>query len=161
MQLSQADVVEILRIVDSCGICELRLELGELRLHVVKGGAAAAPAAVNAAPIWPAAQSATVAQVPPVEHRAEAQPITGCGLFEVTAPMVGTFYRAPSPGATPFVQPGQQVDPSTPVGIVEVMKLMNTVSAGVSGTVREVVAGDAQMVEFGQVLVRIEEAARE
>lgn len=155
MQLSQGDVVEILRIVDACGIGELRLEVGELRLHVVKGGAQVS--GIAQAPYSTPAAQATPADRQPQASQASA---ASSGLFEVTAPMIGTFYCAPSPGAMPFVQPGQVVQPDTPVGIVEVMKLMNTINAGVAGTVREVRAGDAQMVEYGQVLVLIEPAEK-
>ncbi|HVZ42657.1 MAG TPA: acetyl-CoA carboxylase biotin carboxyl carrier protein [Ramlibacter sp.] len=160
MQLSQADVIEILRIVDSFGIGELRLEVGELRLHVVKGAPGVAATAG-------AAQASSPQLVPlaapsmPVPARSEPEPhprgaAVDAGLVAVNAPMVGTFYRAPAPGAAPFVEVGQRVRPDTPIGIVEVMKLMNTVNAGVAGTVREVRAADAQMVEYGQVLVVIE-----
>ncbi|MBD5604347.1 MAG: hypothetical protein IAI48_04565, partial [Candidatus Eremiobacteraeota bacterium] len=73
----------------------------------------------------------------------------------VTAPMLGTFYGAPQPGAAPFVSIGATVTPDTVVGIIEVMKLMNSVCAGASGEVVEIVAKDGELVEFGDVLVRI------
>ncbi|MFB9674320.1 acetyl-CoA carboxylase biotin carboxyl carrier protein [Streptosporangium vulgare] len=73
----------------------------------------------------------------------------------VTAPLVGTFYVAAEPGAPPFVQPGDRVDAGQTIGIVEAMKLMNPVVAGQAGEVVEVVAGDGEPVEYGQVLVRI------
>ena len=73
--------------------------------------------------------------------------------------MVGTFYRAPEPGAKPFVDVGQKVTPETTVCIIEVMKLMNSVTAGVRGTVLQILVGDSQPVELGQALVVIEAAA--
>lgn len=77
----------------------------------------------------------------------------------VRAPLVGTFYRAPRPGAPPFVEPGSAVTPETVVGIIETMKLMNSVHAGVSGTIVEIVAPDASFVENGKVLMIVEEHA--
>lgn len=166
MQLGYAEVIEILRIVDSCGIGELRLEVGELRLHVVKGGIAeatghftgfAADAAQGKAGAEPMlSQTRETAATQQGFGTAPVNAKTDAALIPVTAPMVGTFYRAPAPDAAPFVDVGHCVQPDTPVGIVEVMKLMNTVNAGVAGTVREIRAADAQLVEYGQVLILIE-----
>jgi acetyl-CoA carboxylase biotin carboxyl carrier protein len=70
--------------------------------------------------------------------------------------MVGTFYRAPSPGAPPYVEVGSAVEPATQVGIIEVMKLMNAIEAGVNGVVKEILAANAEPVEYGQPLMLIE-----
>ena len=72
--------------------------------------------------------------------------------------MLGTFYRAEAPGQPPFVEVGKPVEPDTTVCIIEVMKMMNSVPAGVSGTIAEVVAENAQLVEYGQPLFRVEPA---
>ncbi|HEY8340033.1 MAG TPA: biotin/lipoyl-containing protein [Egibacteraceae bacterium] len=85
----------------------------------------------------------------------EAQP----GHHPVVAPLVGTFYRAPEPGAAPFVAEGQIVRADDTVGIVEAMKLMNEVTAGRDGRVSRIVAKDGEMVEFAQVLMYIDESA--
>jgi acetyl-CoA carboxylase biotin carboxyl carrier protein len=77
-------------------------------------------------------------------------------MVSVKAPMVGTFYRAPAPGAPPFVAVGQRVAPDSVVCIIEVMKLMSSISAGISGTVKEIRVGDSEPVQFGQVLIVIE-----
>lgn len=69
--------------------------------------------------------------------------------------MLGTFYRAPKPGALPFVEVGAAVEADTVIGIVEVMKLMNTVRAGMRGTVVAVVAQDGALVEYGETLIRV------
>ena len=74
---------------------------------------------------------------------------------DLPAPLLGTFYRAPKPGAPPFVEVGARVEVDTIVGIIEVMKLMNTVRAGVRGTVAEVLAADGALVEFGETLLRV------
>ena len=78
------------------------------------------------------------------------------GYETITAPMLGTFYRAEAPGAPPFVDAGSTVEPDTTVCIIEVMKMMNSVPAGVSGTVAEVIAENAQLVEYGEPLFRVE-----
>ena len=76
-------------------------------------------------------------------------------LVAVRAPLPGTFYRAPRPGAAPFVEVGSRVDPDTVVGIVETMKLMNSVSAGVAGTVAEICLGNGEFAANGTTLLRI------
>ena len=70
--------------------------------------------------------------------------------------MVGTFYRAPQPGAPPFVEVGQAVKPDSVVGIIEVMKLMNSITADVHGTVEQILVGDASLVEAGQPFIVIQ-----
>ena len=80
---------------------------------------------------------------------------SAAGLIDVRAPMLGVFYRAPKPGADPFVAPGARVQPDTVIGIIEVMKLMNSVAAEVSGEVVEVLAKDGDLVEYDQVLMRV------
>jgi acetyl-CoA carboxylase biotin carboxyl carrier protein len=86
-------------------------------------------------------------------HRAGSD--GGPGLVAVRAPLPGTFYRAPRPGAAPFVEVGSRVDRDTVVGIVETMKLMNSVSAGVDGTVAEICLGNAEFAANGATLLRI------
>jgi acetyl-CoA carboxylase biotin carboxyl carrier protein len=81
------------------------------------------------------------------------------GTALVRAPMVGTFYRAPAPGAPPFVEPGSRVSPDSIVCIIEVMKLLNSISAGVAGVVTHVLVDNAEPVEYGQPLIAIEPAA--
>jgi acetyl-CoA carboxylase biotin carboxyl carrier protein len=73
----------------------------------------------------------------------------------VSAPLLGTFYRAPKPGAAPYVEVGSQVEDDTIVGIIEVMKLMNTVRAGVRGRVVQILGRDGALVEYGEALMRV------
>ena len=87
-----------------------------------------------------------------------ANPAAASGAT-ITAPMLGVFYRRPAPGAEPFVTPGQAVEPDTTIGIIEIMKLMNPVSAGVSGVIAAFEVEDGTSVEFGQVLARLEPSA--
>ena len=77
------------------------------------------------------------------------------GLVTISSPMLGTFYRAESPGSPPFVEVGARVEPDTTVAIIEVMKMMNSVPAGVSGTVVEVCSQNAELVEYGEPLFRV------
>ena len=125
MPLDDDDVREILRIIDESDLDELRIETGELSLHVVKGGAV------------PPALAAQISE--------EASDV-------IASPMLGTFYRAPAPGAAPFVDVGSTVDPDTLVCIIEVMKMMNSVHAGVSGTIAEVCVENGEPVEYGAPL---------
>ncbi len=91
----------------------------------------------------------------PAATAARPAPAADPDLQDLPAPLLGTFYRAPKPGAPPFVEVGAQVEVDTIVGIIEVMKLMNTVRAGVRGTVAEVLAADGALVEFGETLLRV------
>ena len=87
--------------------------------------------------------------------------LTRFGRFRewIRAPMVGTFYRAPEPGSPPFTDRGRRVEPDTIVCIIEVMKLMNSVASGASGTVMDILVDDASPVEFGQPLIVLEPRA--
>lgn len=80
------------------------------------------------------------------------------GLVAIRAPNLGTYYKAPKPGAAPFVEVGQRIHPDTEIGLIEVMKLFTTVRSGINGTVRDVVVADGQMVEFDQPLILVEPA---
>ena len=108
--------------------------------------AAYAPAAPAPAPAPPAAASA--GGPPPASAPSH--------LKEITSPMVGTFYRAPEPGAEPYVKVGSRVTPGQTVCIIEAMKIMNEIEADIAGVVREVNVEDTLPVEFGQVLFRID-----
>jgi biotin carboxyl carrier protein len=138
MALSDDDVREILRLIDDAGLSELRVETEGLSLHVLRAGAASAEPEDGGAPT-----SATV---------------DGSGGMTIEAPMLGVFYRAPSPGAPPFVDVGTHVEADTIVCIIEVMKMMNSVPAGVAGTIAEIHVENAEAVEYGQPLFRVEPA---
>lgn len=154
-------VVELLAMLDGSDLpTRIVYKDGPLRLEVERGMVAAAtPAPVPApASAWvaePAAQDAGVAVAPAAAPVANPAPANG-PRQAVKSPIAGIFYRAPSPDATPFVEVGQQVSADDVIGIVEVMKLMTTVRAGVAGTVVEVCADNAELVEFEQVLMRVD-----
>lgn len=143
MALSDDDVREILRLIDESPLEELRIETEGFSLHVSRGPAAGLPLAAGPA-LEPAAQPAS------------ASPHDG--LVAIEAPMIGTFYRAPAPGAPPFVEVGASVEPHTVVCIIEAMKMMNSVPAGVAGTIVEVCPENAHPVEYGQPLFRVRPA---
>lgn len=156
---TQDDVEQILRIVDRLSDVEVVLESGDLKLHVRKGAVGSAPAA----PVARAVATAPVAQGPvaarPAASAARAEPTIAEGLVALRAPMLGTFYRAPSPAEPPFVEVGARVAAGDPVGLVEVMKLFNTVNAPVAGTVVEIPAANGALVEYDEVLFVIRPAA--
>ena len=135
-----------------------RLEGSTVKRFSVEAGATkieierAAGAPVRG-PVLSAAPAAAAA-APPAEAAAAAD-----GRHPIVAPLVGTFYRAPEPGAKPFVEEGDIVDEGQTVGIVEAMKLMNQVKADRGGRVAEIAAGDGSWVEFEQVLIYLEPAA--
>ncbi len=109
----------------------------------------------TAAPTGIAAPVATPPQpAPPEPHNAPPD-----GAVTIDAPMLGTFYRAESPGQPPFVEVGTRIEPDSTVCIIEVMKMMNSVPAGLAGTIVEVCPQNAELVEYGQPLFRVNPAA--
>lgn len=149
MSLTAAEVAEIMRLVEQSGFDELTLEIDGTKLCLRRG--AAPDVSSNRNSPAPAAIDTPVASTP----RAAADP----NVHEVLAPLLGTFYRAPKPGAPPFVELGAEVTEDTVIGIIEVMKLMNTVRAGVHGTVTEFLVADGALAEYGATLLRVRKAA--
>jgi acetyl-CoA carboxylase biotin carboxyl carrier protein len=145
MALSDDDVREILRLIDESELEELRIERPDFKLHVRRG---AAPA-VEQPP--PSSRSAGPAEGRPAPKSEPSGPTR-----TIDAPMLGTFYVADGPSADPFVEVGARVEPGTVVGIIEVMKMMNSVRAEVSGTIVEVCAENAELVEEGQALFKVQ-----
>jgi acetyl-CoA carboxylase biotin carboxyl carrier protein len=151
MALSDDDVREILRIIDESPLEELRLETDGFSLYVRKGSVGAASHAGPPSEVAAAEQASSA----PVADGADAAEAGEDGLLTIESPMLGTFYRAESPGSEPFVEVGSRVDPGMTVCIIEVMKMMNSVPAGVSGTVVEICPQNAKLVEYGQPLFRV------
>lgn len=150
MSLTAADIQEIMRLIEESQFDELVLETNGMKLQLRRG-----PIAATTAPVAVAAPAAASAAAAPVTEAmpAAARP-AGAGQ-DVTSPMLGTFYRAPKPGAPPFVEVGAPVEADTVICIIEVMKLMNTVRAGLRGRVSEILASDGALVEFGETLIRV------
>ncbi len=154
MSLTAAEVTEIMRLVEQSGFDELTLELDGTKICIRRGAspkttAGSTPPAtgVDDAPV-----SGDAALVSPDSRQ---EPGGDAHALPVSAPLLGTFYRAPKPGAAPFVEVGSPVEEETVVGIIEVMKLMNTVRSGVRGTVTEILVADGELVEYGQTLLRV------
>jgi acetyl-CoA carboxylase biotin carboxyl carrier protein len=150
VSLTAADVAEIMRLVEQSTFDELTLELDGIKLCLRRGAAVTQPSPAPA-PVSPSQPALTVARTEPA---APAQPLDP-NIRDVTSPLLGTFYRAPKPGAPPFVDVGVSVEEDTIVAIVEVMKLMNAVRAGVRGTVTDILASDGALVEYGETLLRV------
>jgi acetyl-CoA carboxylase biotin carboxyl carrier protein len=149
MNLTAADVAEILRLVEESTFDEFSLEFEGLKLNFKRGaaGEGLTERLASAPPAAAEPSRADPSSLIPVPADPDSQ--------AVCSPMLGTFYRAPKPGAPPFVTVGSAVEEDTIVGIIEVMKLMNTVRAQVRGTVTDILAADGALVEYGEVLLRV------
>ena len=157
MQLTPEDVRDVLRVLDSSSLDELQLEVGDLSLTVRHGasGGWTAEQQLRRAPV------VELADAPPEAGPPEAAPSGRAlaeGLVAVHPPLLGTFYRAPQPGAPPFVDVGDPVEEDTVVGIVETMKMMTPVHAGVRGVVVEFRTGNGDFAEQDAVLLVVEPA---
>ena len=154
MQLTKETIEDLIDLANDKQLAELSIEDGEQKV-VIKTAHGAAP--VVAAPIHHVATAEhkagdTVAKVTPPLPAAKKPE----NIYEVTSPMVGTFYRSPSPDSDPFVDPGTRVVKGQTVCIIEAMKLMNELESEVSGIVRSILVENGEPVEFGQVLMEIE-----
>jgi biotin carboxyl carrier protein len=134
-----AEVLELVTALDAGGCADVELRMPGLHLRM-----STTPRAFADEPARPADPVPELTALPP------------SGTSAVVAPVLGTFYRRPAPDAAPFVEVGDTVEPGTTVAIVEVMKLMNPVTAGVAGRLVEVCAADGDLVEHGDVLFRVE-----
>lgn len=184
MGLTYQEVVEILKILDQSTCAELHLQVGDLKLVARRkepgaaGGEAVVPVAAAAAP--PGARANGAATRVSAAALAPAAPANGAAarangadapaaagepaavpahLHAVKAPMVGTFYRAPAPDAPPFVEVGSRVEAGATLCLLDVMKLMTPVKAECSGRVAEICVQNGDLVEYGQVLFRIDPTA--
>jgi len=155
-------VKKLIELLDDSGIAEIEITEGEesVRISRYAAGApvAAAPVVAHApAPAAPPpAPTPVPAAAPAAEPAAEAVDEDG---FEVTAPMVGTFYSSSSPGAAPYVQVGDKVNEGDTLCIIEAMKMMNQIEADVSGVIKSIRIQNGEPVEFGQVLYVIDQRA--
>lgn len=161
MELTHEDVQKIVKILDEAThLDEVELVYGDLRLHVRRNGAGSgAPLATQSRPaaVVAATPAKRAAAVAPARQPAQAVP---AGMVAIKAPMLGTFYRAPSPKEKPFVEVGQQVGADDTICLIEVMKLFNSIKAGVAGRIAEIRATNAALVEYDEVLIVIDPAGR-
>ena len=162
----------LIEAIDESDLDHIEITRGGTRVRISRTPVAApvmsAPAAYAAPALAPAAVSAGPAEVvgapdagapAPATEPAPAAAAPPSRYVDVKSPMVGTYYRAPSPDAPPYVEVGTRVGKGQTLCILEAMKLMNELEAEISGTVREILVGNGEPVEYGQVLFRIEPEA--
>ena len=158
---SDIDILkELVQLLDSSSATSIKFGKGDASYEVSRGGAFGM---IGMPPMMPAphAHHAPAAQhgaagIPAVPAAASAPEKPASNLIEIKSPMVGTFYRAPEPGADPYVKSGSRIAPGQTLCIIEAMKIMNEIESEISGTIREVMVEDSSPVEFGQVLFRVE-----
>lgn len=144
----------LIDLVSESNVSELEITEAEGKVRIVKGGGAVAQQYIPAMPV----QVQPAAAVPAAAPAASAEPAAAPAMegHAVKSPMVGTFYRASSPGAKPFVEVGSEVKEGETLCIVEAMKILNEIESDKSGVVKRILAENGQAVEFGQPLFVIE-----
>jgi len=160
------DIKAIIDLMKKNSVSEFEMEKEGFKIRLKrdagkgKRGAASDPVVVQAQPVVAAPSVVSTAPVAVPTSSAPAEPEASSPApaagTEVKSPMIGTFYRRPSPDVEPYVEVGTQVDPETVVCIIEAMKVMNEIKAETRGVVTEILFDDAKSVEYGQVLFRIE-----
>lgn len=157
MELTEDDVLEILKLFEQSRFDFLQLEQGERKITVSKGGYV--PTGTGAAPASPAAVASAAPPLPSVQApQPAAKPVlggVGDGLVAVTAPMVGKFYAAPAPSDPPYVEVGCKVAAGATVGLIEVMKVFTSIKTETSGVIERILVTNGEFVEFGQPLFLI------
>ncbi|PCH98713.1 MAG: acetyl-CoA carboxylase biotin carboxyl carrier protein subunit [Rhodobacteraceae bacterium] len=153
-KLTHSDIEDIMALVESSSFDQLNLEMGDMKLSLRRSGAS------DAAPIAATVPSPVAAPSPTAVAPTTTPPVSAPsdGATNVNSEMLGTFYHAPKPGEAPFVSVGSTVTSDTVIGIIEVMKLMTSVTAGIDGTVTQIIAPDGELVEHGQVLIRVKQS---
>ena len=148
------EIKEIIKLMNDNELSEVEVEREGAKLKLRKGSE------MLAAPFFHSAPAAPVHHAPaspaPASSPVSGSPVSGVSGVEITSPMVGTFYRAPSPEAPAFVEIGQMVDIGQVVCIVEAMKLMNEIKSEVKGKIVDILVNNAEPVEFGQPLFVVE-----
>ena len=150
----------LIELLEQSGIAELEVKEGEESVRIARHSTAPQQMMTYAPPLpgpgaYAAAPSAAPAESPAARGNGAAAPAASAQL-EVKSPMVGTFYGAPEPGAKPYVAVGDRVQKGQTLCIIEAMKIMNEIESEFTGVVKEILAQDAQPVEYGQVLFRID-----
>ena len=156
MTLTAKDVAEIMRLLEESSFDSLSLEIDGVKLSLQRNSGRSAPQGGDS-PTAPARVAETTASWP--TSKTKVQPPSEPGLVEVASPLLGIFYRAPRPGEPPFVEVGSKLEEDTIVGIIEVMKLMHSVRAGVKGEVAAVLVTNGAPVEYGEILLRVRPGA--
>ena len=152
MSLTAADIAEIARLLDESRFTDLKLETGGLKLRIRRSGGNWAPRYEDEDEVAEAPSPALEQEPMPIGQQEGAPRV---GEVDVPAPLLGNFYEAPRPGDPAFVKPGDTVTEETVIGIIEVMKLMNPIRAGVAGKVVAILAQNGSAVEEGEALIRV------
>ena len=159
MSLTHSDIAEIIRLVDQSTLDEFVVEVGDLKVEIRRKGAMPAAPAAPAAPTPASPPSPSPSPAVAETDRAPAgldEPVVGDGQVAVRSPMVGTFYRCPSPDDPPYVEVGSEIEADAPLCLVEVMKLYTTIYARTRGRIVRICANDAELVEYDQILFIID-----
>ncbi len=143
------ELKEIIAIFEEANISELDLEREEVKIRLRKG----LPPQVVSAP-QPAEEAVVQRVIPALSEEAKKE--EGKGLVEISSPMVGTFYRSPSPEARPFVEEGDEIEEGQVICIIEAMKLMNEIKAEIKGKIAKILVENGHPVEYGQLLFLVE-----
>ena len=159
MNLTNDDVQEILHLLDASSANEFHLHTERFKLALRRAGDGLWLRSSEALAAPKLAGSVSEAPPTPLPAASSAPVLVVDSLMDVRAPLVGHFYRAPKPGAPPFVELGSRVEETTVVAIIETMKLMNSVYAGTTGTVVEIFPQNGQFVEQDAVLMRVDPEA--
>lgn len=151
------DIKAIIDLMKKNSISEFELEKQDFKIKLKRGGIAQAPIMDESVPVMYAPSSAMQAALPPIAGGAIPLPAAtpSTGEIEIKSPMIGTFYRAPSPESAPYVDNGTEVGPETVVCIIEAMKVMNEIKAEVRGVITQVLLENGKPVEFGQPLFKV------
>lgn len=161
MAMKTQDIIDLMGRFDTSGIGRMKITSGDTTIELEKPGCVPVPATIAAAPaaapVAPAAPAASVAPAAPAPAPASEEPAAADGPC-ITAPLVGTFYVAPSPDKDPYVQPGDRVKKGDTVCLLEAMKMMSEVTAPVDCVIDEIMATDGELVSFGAPLIRYHEA---
>ena len=151
-------IKKLIELLDESGIAEIEVTEGEESVRISRYGTApppmtaAAPAGSGGFPAAAGGVPAPASEPPPAPEEERSRPKG----FEIEAPMVGTMYRAPSPGAPPFVEVGSRISAGDVVCIIEAMKILNQIESEVNGSVKEILVENGQPVEYGQTLMIVE-----
>ena len=152
------DIKTIVKLMSENDLTEFKIEAEAYQLCIKRGcpAAAAAPVMVQAAPVASAPVAVPLPAAAPAPAAPVAAPAPVTSLVTIDSPLVGTFYRAASPEATPFVKVGDKINCDTVIGIIEAMKVMNEIKAEKTGTVKDILVGNGEPVEYGQPLIVID-----
>lgn len=149
-------VKKLIELLEESGIAEIEINEGEESVRISRYSTSAAPSPVQQYAAPPPAAPAPTAATPAASEPESAAESTEISGHTVNAPMVGTYYSAPSPGAPDFVKIGDSISEGDTICIIEAMKILNQIEADKSGIVKAILVENAQPVEFGQPLIVIE-----